>query len=47
MPTRKGKVAIIGAGAVGATFAYAMQIQGVASEIVLVNRTREKPKCSI
>ncbi len=47
MPTRKGKVAIIGAGAVGTTFAYAMQIQGVASEIVLVNRTRERAEAEV
>jgi len=37
MSTRKGKVVIIGAGAVGTTFAYALQIRGVASEIVLVD----------
>jgi L-lactate dehydrogenase len=34
------KVVIVGAGAVGATFAYAMAINGIATEIVLVDRNR-------
>lgn len=35
------KVVIIGAGAVGTTFAYALQISGAAGEIVLVDLDRE------
>lgn len=35
------KIAIIGTGMVGASFAYAATITGLANEIVLVNRTRE------
>ncbi|WP_304643071.1 L-lactate dehydrogenase [Pseudomonas sp.] len=37
MSTGSGKVVIIGAGAVGATFAYALQIRGAAREIVLID----------
>ena len=37
MNIKTGKVVIIGAGAVGSTFAYALQISGVASEIVLID----------
>jgi len=36
------KVVVIGAGAVGSTFAYALMISGLASEIVLIDRNREK-----
>jgi L-lactate dehydrogenase len=36
-----GKVVIVGAGAVGATFAYALAINGTAKEIVLVDRNRD------
>lgn len=36
------KVAIIGAGFVGATIAYAMALRDIAREIVIVNRTKEK-----
>lgn len=35
------KIAIIGTGLVGASFAYAATITGLANEIVLINRTRE------
>ena len=35
------KVVIVGAGAVGTTFAYALQISGAAGEIVLVDLNRE------
>ena len=34
-PARRSRVAVIGAGAVGATLAYAMTFQGVAREVVL------------
>lgn len=36
------KVAIIGAGFVGASIAYAMALRDIAREIVIVNRTKEK-----
>lgn len=36
------KVAIIGAGFVGSTTAYAMMLEGVASEIVLIDKNRKK-----
>jgi L-lactate dehydrogenase len=36
------KVAIIGAGHVGASFAYALQLRGLASEIVLINAHHER-----
>jgi L-lactate dehydrogenase len=36
------KVAIVGAGAVGATFAYALMIAGLAGEIVLIDLNHEK-----
>jgi len=42
MSSRTGKVVIVGAGAVGATFAYALQIRGAAREIVLVDVDRER-----
>src|SRR6056297_49050 len=38
---KAGKVVIIGAGAVGATFAYALALNGIAGEIVLVDRNRD------
>ncbi len=34
------KVAVVGAGQVGATFAYALLIRGLASEIVLIDANR-------
>lgn len=39
--TGKNKVAIVGTGQVGATFAFALMISGVAMEIILINRNRE------
>ncbi len=42
MNSKSGKVAIIGAGFVGSTAAYAMLIEGAASEIVLIDRHGEK-----
>lgn len=36
------RVAIVGMGHVGSTFAYALLLSGLASEIVLINRTKEK-----
>lgn len=36
------KVAVIGAGAVGATTAYTLMVRGLASEIVLVDIDRQK-----
>lgn len=38
----KRKIVIIGAGAVGATFAYATMINGIAEEIVLIDRNETK-----
>ena len=38
----KGKISIIGAGFVGSTTAYTLMINGLASEIVLVDLDREK-----
>ena len=40
MSTGAGKVAIVGAGTVGSTFAYALQIHGAAREIVLIDADR-------
>ena len=40
---RKGiKISIIGAGFVGSTTAYALMMEGLASEIVIVDINREK-----
>lgn len=41
MNVKTGKVVIIGAGAVGSTFAYALQICGTAGEIVLIDVDRK------
>jgi len=38
----KPKVAVIGAGNVGSTFAYTLMVSGLAREIVIVDRTKEK-----
>ena len=40
-PGKVDRVAIIGAGAVGATTAYALLISGTPAEIVLINRDRK------
>ena len=42
MSNSAGKVVIVGAGAVGSTFAYALQIHGAAREIVLIDMDRER-----
>ena len=39
-----GKVAIIGAGNVGTATAFALALDGTASEIVLIDRNLEKAK---
>ena len=36
------RIAVVGAGNVGATFAYALLLSGLASEIVLIDKNREK-----
>ena len=43
-PTRTARVAVVGAGYVGATTAYALLISGVAAEIVLIDRDHERAK---
>ena len=40
--SRAPRVAIVGAGNVGATFAYALLLSGLASEIVLIDANRAK-----
>ncbi len=42
MKSLKPKVAIIGAGVVGSTFAFASMIQGIAREIVLIDKNDKK-----
>ncbi|MDY3919454.1 MAG: L-lactate dehydrogenase [Candidatus Limivivens sp.] len=42
MKISRSKVVIIGAGAVGATTAYSLVVQGVAAEVVLVDLNQEK-----
>ena len=42
MIQKKRKISILGAGNVGATIAYALTLQGVASEILLVDINKEK-----
>ena len=42
MVQKKRKIAILGTGNVGATIAYALTLQGVCSEIVLVDINKEK-----
>jgi L-lactate dehydrogenase len=42
MDTTGSKIAIIGAGRVGSTFAYALTISGIVQEIVLIDRNAEK-----
>ena len=36
------RVAVVGAGNVGATFAYALLLSGLAAEIVLIDANRER-----
>ncbi|MBD3379798.1 MAG: L-lactate dehydrogenase [Candidatus Omnitrophica bacterium] len=40
----KPKIAIIGAGNVGSTFAYALMIRGIAREIVIIDKDRERAR---
>ena len=42
MGTTAGKVVIVGAGAVGSTFAYALQIHGAVRKIVLIDADRQR-----
>lgn len=42
MRERGSRVVIIGAGLVGSTFAYALMINGIASEIILIDRNEER-----
>ena len=42
MKISRSKVVIIGSGAVGATTAYSLVVQGVAAEVVLVDLNQEK-----
>ncbi|HMA59736.1 MAG TPA: L-lactate dehydrogenase [Halanaerobiales bacterium] len=39
---KTGKIGIVGVGSVGSTTAYALMIQGIGSEIVLVDRNKDK-----
>src|SRR5579862_4123701 len=39
---RPTRVAVVGAGSVGATFAYALLLSGLAAEIVLIDSNRAK-----
>jgi L-lactate dehydrogenase len=41
-PTRPNRVAIVGVGNVGATFAYALLLSGLSSEIVLIDANRRR-----
>lgn len=44
---RQNTIAIIGAGEVGSTFAYAALVSGVARKLILINRTREKARAEV
>jgi len=44
MKTRRSKIAIVGAGNVGSTFAFSLMISGAAREIVLVDRDEKRAK---
>lgn len=44
MPKTSSKIAVIGAGFVGSTAAYACMIDGAASEIALIDVNKEKAK---
>lgn len=44
MPTQRSKVAIVGAGNVGSTFAFTLMISGVTREIALVDRNVDRAK---
>jgi L-lactate dehydrogenase len=47
MPERVNKIAIIGAGAVGATIAYAAMIRGVAKQLALYDINRAKADAEV
>ncbi|QRN99749.1 L-lactate dehydrogenase [Archangium violaceum] len=47
MPERVSKIAIVGAGAVGATIAYASMIRGVAKQIALYDISRDKVNAEV
>jgi L-lactate dehydrogenase len=47
MDTKQGKVAIIGAGSVGATLAYNLSLKGVVTEIALIDSNREKAEAEV
>ena len=42
MKSSRAKVAIVGAGNVGSTFAYSLMLKGIAREIVIIDRNLEK-----
>jgi len=44
MQSTRSKVAIVGAGNVGSTFAFSLMISGIAREIVLIDRDTERAK---
>ena len=44
MKTQRSKIAIVGAGNVGSTFAFSLMISGVAREIVLIDRDEKRAK---
>lgn len=46
-PETRGGVAIIGAGSVGATIAYSMMLQGLSSQITLIDLNREKCEAEV
>jgi L-lactate dehydrogenase len=47
MELRNGKVAIIGAGSVGATLAYNLSLKGTVTDIALIDSNREKAEAEI
>ena len=47
MDTKTSKVAIIGAGSVGATLAYNLSLKGAVTEIALIDSNREKAEAEI
>jgi L-lactate dehydrogenase len=47
MPERVSKIAIVGAGAVGATIAYASMIRGVAKQLALYDISRDKVNAEV
>src|SRR5262245_40791995 len=47
MPQRSSKIAVVGAGSVGATIAYACMIRGVAKQIALYDVNRQKVEAEV